>query len=753
MDQQTINQVDALLGAAHADGRHTLYEHEVYELLRLIGFEIPVYRFVQTVEEVTDALIAPFGGKDIMVKIVSRDLAHNQRYGGVQKVSIADPLFIQYVLSHMRSEVLGHFAQEHKPRIDGYLLIEFIHFSQTIGEEVMMGFQDDPAFGTVVTISKGGDDAEFFAKYYDPANLLLAPITLDDAHNLLNHLNIRHKYLEMGKPERLDQMAVAATRLSELGLQYSAFTRPCPAFCFKTLDLNPIVFSRDGRFVAVDGFAEFAPLRADGGESMQPNLDGLKRFFEPRGIVVAGVSADAGKHSMARSIVTLLMDLGRDDILCVNPKGGETVIGGRTFRLYRSIDEIEVPYDLLVYAAPGLYSIPFVDQVPGGKSVILISGIPADMDYYGFAREITRVRKPDVRVMGPNCMGVFAAPRDGRRGINTLFVEEDRFSIPLEERSNAVLLTQSGALSITFIERNQQTAIFRTIVSFGNKVDVNIPDLTAYFDQDPKTDVISIYIEGVNTGEGRQFFNILRQARKPVIVYKGGRTEAGAKAAASHTAAMSGSYEVFRAACLQGGCILTEELDDFYNYTKTFAVLAHCPARGCRVAGVVNAGLEATMSADILNELVPAAFTPETAAALKAINTNALVNVDTPFLDLTPMADDTQYTRFIETALADPNVDCLFVGIVPHVDTLKTVEENYLDDDALGPLLVQVLRKTQKPVVVSVNAGRHYQALVRYLEENGLPVFSDIRSAIRSLDAFAAYWSRRTGEQRIDSNK
>ena len=128
---------------------------------------------------------------------------------------------------------------------------------------------------------------------------------------------------------------------------------------------------------------------------------------------------------------------------------------------------------------------------------------------------------------------------------------------------------------------------------------------------------------------------------------------------------------------------------------------------------------------------------------LKTLNIHGLVNVETPFLDLTPMTDDALYARFIEAALSDPNVDCLFVGIVPHVESLKTLEENYLDEDAIGPLLVKAFRKTQKPVVVSVNAGRHYQPLVRYLEENGLPVFSDIRSAIRSLDAFAAYWSRK----------
>ena len=743
MTETVFSKVEALLDAAYRNGRNTLYEHEVYEMLRLVSLQTPVYRFIQDAGEVTEALLAAFAGKEIMVKIVSRDLAHNQRYGGVKKVSIPDPLFIRFVLNQMREEVLSHFAPEAKPTVDGFLLIEFIQFTQALGEEIMVGFQEDPAFGTVVTLSKGGDDAEFFARYYDPANLLIAPIALADAENLLNSLNIRHKYQQIGHPERLGQIAFAVATLSELGQAFSMVGGRNPAYYIKALDLNPIVFARDGRFVAVDGYAEFVPAETVPAAVTAPNQEGLERFFMPRGVVVAGVSTNPEKYSMARNIVSLLMDLGRDDIYCVNPKGGTTEIDGRVFPLYKNIDEIPQPYDLLVYAAPGQYSLAFVEAVPAGKSVILISGIPTDMNYAQFALNIARVKKPDVRLIGPNCMGVFAAPRGVHRGVNTLFIEEERMHIPLSDRSNAALLTQSGAMGITCVERNQYTAIFRNIVSFGNKVDVNIPDLVAYFEDDPKIDVISIYAEGISLGEGRQFYDLLRVATKPVIVYKSGRTEAGAKAAASHTAAMSGSYEVFRAACLQGGCILTEELDDFYNFTKAFAVLSQHRCKGRRVAGVVNAGLEATMGADILEQLMPAEFAPATVEALRALNTHGLVNVETPFLDLTPMTDDPLYARFIETVLRDPNVDCLFVGIVPHVDSLKTVEENYLDADAIGPLLVNVFRETNKPVVVSVNAGKHYQSLVKYLEEHGMPVFADIRSAIRSLDAFAAYWSKR----------
>ena len=410
MDTHIISQVDALLGAAHADGRRTLYEHEVYEILKLIGMEIPVYRFVQEPDAVTDALIEPFGGKDIMVKVVSRDLAHNQRYGGVKKVGIADPLFIRYVLSQMKQEVLSHFPQGEKPQIDGFLLIEFIRFTQAIGDEIMIGFQEDPSFGTAVTITKGGDDAEFFAKYYDPANLLLAPITLEDASGLLHGLKVRHKFSDDEYKKRLHKMAQAVVNLSELGLAYSMFTQGHPAYYMRAMDLNPIVFSKDGRFVAVDGYAEFLPAAEGMDVNVQPNQNGLSHFFAPKGVVVTGVSTDPHKYSMARNIVTLLLDLGRDDILCVNPKGGETEIGGHRFPLYKSIDEITQPYDLLVYAAPGQYSIPFVESVPEGKSVILISGIPADMDYRQFAAEIMRVQKPGVRVIGPQLHGCVRRP-------------------------------------------------------------------------------------------------------------------------------------------------------------------------------------------------------------------------------------------------------------------------------------------------------------------------------------------------------
>jgi 3-hydroxypropionyl-CoA synthetase (ADP-forming) len=645
------------------------------------------------------------------------------------------------VMNSMRDEVLSHFPEDKKPKIDGFLIVEFVRFTQALGNEIMIGMKDDMAFGPVLTLTKGGDDAEFFAKYYDPANLTLAPVGYADAQKLTHSLKIRHKFEEAGRPEYLDMMARALAVVSELGSAYSGLSRRKPKWLLNALDLNPLVFSEDGRFLAVDGYAEFSEAGRSRPALHAPNPTGLKGFFEPDGVAVLGVSSDIHKYSMARVIATLFHDFGRKDLYCVNPKGGETELNGVKYPLYKSLDEIPHNYDLVVYSAPAKYTLDFIKALPEGKAAIIISGISADIRYSEFAESAMAAKPRGTRLMGPNCMGVFYAPGRGNKGVNTLFIDEDHLHIPWGENSNCALFTQSGAMGVTSIERAQFSRIFRTIVSFGNKVDVNVPDLIGYFEGDKNIDVMAMYMEGVNPGEGRQFFEAASKSKKPILVYKSGRTEAGMKAAISHTASMSGSYEVFRAACAQAGCVLLEELDDFYNSMKAFSMLHRNKPAGRRVAGVVNAGLDATMGADLLKCLTQAALRPETVEKIKKLNVHGLVDTGTSFLDLTPMTGDELYVQFIEAVLEDPGVDCLFVAVVPHIENLKTLENNYLDADALAPLLVSAYRRHSKPVVVSVNAGQHYQYIVQHLEENGLPVYADIRSAIRSLDTFAGYWT------------
>jgi len=739
MNSDSFQEIDSILSSAFEDGRNTLYEHEVYGILSNIGVDVPHCVYIKDISEVTGNLISQFSDSALILKTVSRDMAHNQRYGGVKKVATLDPLFIKFVLTSMKEEVLSHFSADEKPRIDGFLIIEFVKFTQGLGNEIMIGVKEDLAFGAVVTLTKGGDDAEFFAKYYDDPNLFLAPVSYEEADQTAHSLKIRHKYEEIGHPEYVSKLAATVSAISFLGHDFSFMSERSPHFHLKVLDVNPLVFSEDGRFLAIDGYAEFEKSENYLECSTRADTRNLDSYFKPKGIAILGVSSVAEKYSMAKIIVTLFMDMGRTDLYCVNPKGGSAVISGKTFPLYSGLSEIPEPYDLVVYAAPAKNTLRFLNTVPKNKGVILISGIPSEMNYADFMRS-TATREEGVRIIGPNCMGVFRAPDEINKGVNTLFIDESRLQIPFSSQSNTALFTQSGAMGITIIERAQHSRIVRTIVSFGNKADVNIPDLMAYFEKDPKIDVMALYIEGINAGEGRQFFELASVSKKPIIVYKSGRTEAGVKAAASHTASMSGSYDIFRAACLQSRCVLTEELDDFYSFTKVFAMLSKKKVTGKRVACVVNAGLDATMGADTLKFLEQTTLTPETTARITELNTHGLVDINTSFLDVTPMTDDVMFAGFVEALINDDNVDCLFVSVIPHIENLKTVESDYLDPDALVVLLADIAQKTTKPIVVSVNSGNHYQHLIAYLEEHGLPVYANIPAAIRSLDTYVHYW-------------
>ena len=114
----TVKHIDGVLAAAAGEGRGSLYEHEVYTILSFLGLTVPRFLFLKDVAEVGEGALRGFG-HTVIVKIVSPDIPHKQKLGGVKKVSTADPLFVQYVLSRMREEVLSHFPADSPPRSRG----------------------------------------------------------------------------------------------------------------------------------------------------------------------------------------------------------------------------------------------------------------------------------------------------------------------------------------------------------------------------------------------------------------------------------------------------------------------------------------------------------------------------------------------------------------------------------------------------------------------------------------------------------
>ena len=738
MSHISYEKIDSVFEKAHDSGRNVLFEFEVYDILGHAGMDVPHYVFIDRPGLATEEVLSQFGEK-IVVKVVSKDIAHKQKLGGVKIVNNSEPLFVQFVLFKMKEEVLGHFNEDEKPGIEGFLIVEFVDFTQSLGSELLIGVKNDDAFGPVVTLSKGGDDAEFFAKYYDPANLFLPYMTSEEAGELAASLKIIHKFNEIGHPEYKDYIANAAEAISRLAFRYSDVSGDTVPYHITAMDVNPFVFSKSGRFIAVDGYIIFE--KSENKKKLLADTTNIDAFFKPEGIAVIGVSRNETKYSMGREIATLLHELERKDMYCINLRSGSTKIGGTEYKMYQNLDELPEDVDLAVYAAPAGSVPAFLNNLGTRKpkAMVMIPGIPADIGYDEFVRLLDESKPKGMRIIGPNCMGVFYGASDTESGVNTLFIEEERLKLNSDENSNTALLTQSGGMAITMIDKLRNNPVFKAVASFGNKYDIKITDLFSYFEKDDNIDVISVYVEGFDEREGRLFFELARESSKPVIIYKGGKTEAGAQAAKSHTASMTGDYDTFRAACIQAGVILTEDATEFMDCIKVFSLMAGKKTGGMNVSGVLNAGFEATIASDELGELKPAKVSEETAKTLQAINSHGLVDTANSIIDVTPMTDDVMYGEFITTFMEDSGVDAVIVGIVPHVENIKSTPDTCNDENSLANVLVRIYESHDKPMVVSVNASEYYDEFVSIMEKGGIPVYTDIRSAVRSLETFMIY--------------
>lgn len=734
--------IGAVLSAAAAQGRQQLREHEVYAVLRTVGLRVPTHVFVPDPEALAPGTLAEFGTDRLVLKVVSADLPHKSKFGGVEVVP-RDREQLRARMSRMAEAVRRRAGRD--VRVDGFLLTSLVDYSPELGNELLVGVKENRAFGPVVSLSKGGNDAELFAREFSPPNLRLLPLSRGECRELVESTSVALKYREAGQDDRLETIADVVHRIGLVCAAFSSLDPAPPGFILSELEVNPFVFDSDGGLIAIDGLASFLPGDQRLDLLAGPRPEGLDPLFWPQGVAVVGVSATETTKT-GNNIATLLHNLGRDDLYLVNVKGGTATIAGREYRLYPTLEAIEAPIDLVVVTVPASLAPAVVEDArrKGARGVVLIPGGFSEVESgHGLEERILElVRDSGMRVVGPNCLGVFRAPSPRQAGLNTLFIPEEKLEYRPRQESNVALFTQSGALGVSELDK-LKTAIYpRVVVSYGNQLDVDPGDLAAYFQDDPDVDVLAFYIEGFKECGGRKFFEAVRRSTKPVIVYKAGRTDAGSRAAVSHTASMAGDYSVALAAMEQAGAIVADHILDHKDLIKVFALMGDRDVAGTRVAGVVNAGFESTYAADSIGDLALADFAPATRRALREA-LPAFVDVN-PFLDLTPMADDALFERCVELLLADPGVDTLFVSIVPHTAMLHTRrEEMEQERENVASRLLRQARRSRKPVVVSVNAGTMYNELVEALEEGGLPTFTTAERAMSALRALVASKLRR----------
>ncbi|MBA4371308.1 MAG: acyl-CoA synthetase [Thermodesulfovibrio sp.] len=452
----------------------------------------------------------------------------------------------------------------------------------------------------------------------------------------------------------------------------------------------------------------------------------LNSLFYPRSVAVIGASAD--QHKVGYSLLNNLLRFSyQGTIYPVNPKT-EEILGLKT---YADLNSIPGEVDLAVIAIPAVHVPQAVRDCIRKKipSAVIVSAGFKEAGSAGILLEEelkSLVRGNEIRILGPNCLGV----------INTSGSLNATFAAGMLPPGRIAFFSQSGALGIAILDWAIGNKVgFSKFISLGNKADLNETDFIEYFINDDETDIILGYIEDVV--QGRRFLEVARKATKikPILLVKSGGTQAGARAASSHTGALAGSEHAFNAAFRQCGIMRAEGIEDLFETAKAFnSKKIPC---GNNLLIITNAGGPGIIAADTAERLginLPqlSKATTETLAALLP-KTASLYNP----VDIIGDATSDRYKTVFEHALADPAVDGFLVILTPQA----TIN---VDDTAQE--VIQTSQKTDKPFITSFMGMERVRSSIDLLKAASIPNFSYPEPAVGAFKKLYDYgaWTRQT---------
>ncbi len=397
-----------------------------------------------------------------------------------------------------------------------------------------------------------------------------------------------------------------------------------------------------------------------GATDAAPRAHGLDAVFRPRSVAVIGASRTRGSIGAA-TFHNLITRGFEGPVYPVNPVA--EVVG--SVRAYKSIEDVPGEVDLAMIVVPAVHVLTVLEACgrKGVKAAVVISAGFKEAGPEGRAREQALVecaRRHRMRLVGPNCLGVINAEPE---------VSLDATFAPAwPPHGQVAFSSQSGALGLAILDMAKTLNIgISHFISVGNKADVSGNDLLEFWERDPGTKIILLYLESF--GNARRFIEIARRVsrKKPIVAVKSGRSAAGARAASSHTGSLAGPDAAVDALCRQSGVIRTDTMEELFDVAM---LLAHQPVpRGHRVAIVTNAGGPGIMASDACegHGLVVPALADETLAALRAFLPPE-ASTRNP-VDMIASATPESFERAVELLACDPHVDAVLAIYVPPIVT------------------------------------------------------------------------------------
>lgn len=682
-------------------------EESAKEILSEYEIKVPRYALVTDVNESIKK--ANELGFPLVAKIVSPQILHKTDVGGI-RVGLSSEEEVRQTFTDLYTRLSNQYE------VKGVLLEKMV----PRGIELIVGLQNDSQFGPVIMVGLGGIYTEIFKDVV----FRILPITNADATTMIEDLRGKQilKGFRGAEPINLEMLSDALVKIGKLGTDMAAY--------YESIDFNPVIAYPNDYYVVDAKIILREKPNLEAISKSLPDSSYMDLFFNARSVALIGASPETGKvgNSVFESLVKHEY---RGKVFPVNAKGYPEIMG---IKAYRSLDEINEPIDVVVVTVDLKY-VPDLLRSCGKKGIhnmVIISGGGKELggeraDIEQQIKELSSQLK--VRIIGPNCIGIF----NGENRLDCAFQGHQRMLRP--KNGEVAFLSQSGTVGIAFMETSDAFGMSK-LISYGNRSDVDEADMVWYLSEDPQTNVIGLYVEGL--GDGRKFVNtakkVIKERNKPIVVFKNGRSDRGAKQAASHTGSLGGSYNIVKGAFDQIGII---SVDSYEELTGSLKALTWQPIpKGNRVAMVTNGAGPIIAAIDHFERLglQLAQISEQTIRSFKD-HYPATYVIGNP-CDITGSANSDDYKYAIQAFMDDEKVDIIMPWFV-------------FQDDPLEETIVDVLagfqKQKRKPILVGAMGGPFTQQICKRIEDANVPTYNSVISWVTAAGSLAK-WSKVRGQ-------
>ena len=590
-----LDGIRNLIASVRHDGRLVFLETEGLALLRLMGLDTPRHVVVPDARAAASWQDGAMPGRLVVVKVQSPRILHKSDAGGVVIVPNRRDAIADAILA-MESRLRGE-------GIVNYTVNEFVEHDAGIGHEILIGLRWTDDVGPVVTCGAGGIYAEFLAGNIRPGRdvAVLSPDLIDAGEIAAALRGVAVVDLmttsRRGQPPRLAMETLAHTVETFLSVA-GALGNDIAEF-----EVNPFAVTPDGRLVALDALAR---LRESSGKDMTAGkpLWKLKALLEPRSVAIMGVSERMNPgHIIVGNLIREGFDRSRIHIV----KPGTASIEGCA--CVPDIASVPARVDLFVLCIDAAQAAGALSEIIATRKAESVVLIPGGLEEKSGSEDIVAQMYADLAdarrsdwhgplINGGNCLGIRSLP--GR--YDTTFIPEYKLPVPSGQPSPVAFISQSGAFAVS--KASKLGLLNPTYsVTLGNQMDLTVGDYLTYLKDDGDLELFAVYVEGFRPLDGLKFLRAAREivaSGRTVVLYRAGRTAAGAKASASHTASIAGDYAVIRKLAELEGVVVAESLEDFEDLTLLFSQLREVQVTGWRLGAVSNAGFECVAIADNL---------------------------------------------------------------------------------------------------------------------------------------------------------